>query len=591
MSPEQEKNLKIIGLVFSAAIILFLLIGLPIILYNKDNVSNVPVTTLTPVTVQTNDVIKEQVKYNSEMENFLSSRNLDTKNKLLKSSALTTDTTTVTDKYPSKLITNQCPSGRCPVLGKGFDLRTLDVNSPSKFPPGKEVFSTDKMNIINNSKCFNYVSIDSLTNSDSTVHNVQELVSKMANETTGSLGFPIDFATFKATADATVKQNLTASTDLQASSLNIKSEDGSIEFMEYGKCRTESLNPLLITDFMSLPTKITEPSSVTAWSFYNSFFSRWGTHVATKVIFGSKIEIWNSIISKDTNITKYLGVKNCLDTNVALPPVLPAKAIFYAVSSDPVCDCSNTTTPNPSTTKPPAVINLSACNNFTQEDINTARNLDSKSNSFIAGGSSALRNQLFDKKIGSIPREDIIAFLESSPQSNQGIGFVFEPLWKLIPSIFLARCYGGETRFCDNSNYDIAQRLVNMEAAFIFNTIGCAKLTTNNGIIYQDFVGIKSGPITRYKCWAAGEGCKNSDSDCHYSWGRAGCVTYGNSALEKGDVFPLSSPDNIQYRTKVRADPDSAGLNVGINKVCVGPVPCKCKGQTGLQDRYIWEQA
>lgn len=600
MTPQQEKTAKIIGLCVICFLLLFLIIGLPIILLNKKEeeteiITTTTTTTISPVSSTSEENIKNETQYNSEIEKFLSSRGLQNKNTLLKSSALNTAGTSLSSSFPSRLTTLQCPNGVCPVLGKGFDLRSLNINAPSSFPPGKEVFTTDKINIVNNSKCFNYVPIDSLSTSESSVHNVQELVNKFANQTTGSLGFPVDFASFKTTADATVNQSITASTDLQAASLTIKNEDGSIEFMEYGNCRTESLNPLLISDFFSLPLTIIDPSNVTSWSTYNSFFSRWGSHVATKVIFGSKIELWNSIISKDTNITKYLGIKNCLDVNVNLPVALPAKAVFYAASTDSTesapCDCSNPTAVTTTTTTKPPTLNLSSCNNYTQDEINTSRNLDSKSTSFIIGGSAANRNQIFDKKVGSIPREDIIAFLESSPDSNQGIGFVFEPLWKIIPSIFMAKCYTGFPKFCEDSNYGIIQRLVNMEAAFIFNTIGCSKLVTNNGVEYQKFMGVKSGPVTRYKCWAAGEGCKNSDSDCHYSWGRAGCVTYGNSALEKGEKFPMSSPDNIQYRTKVRETADTAGLNVGINKVCVGPVPCKCKGVTGLADRYIWEQA
>lgn len=481
--------------------------------------------------------------------------------------------------YPDKLTNIQCPGGVCGILGKGYDLRQLNIKSPENFPPGKEIFLNSALNITNNNKCFQYNPINKLSTSENTTSTVSELVSNMSNQTTGSLGLPIDFATFRATADATVKQSISVNTDLKTASIDIKNEDGSIEFLDSGDCRTKNINPLLLYDFMNLPVTVDQPNNNISWSAYTSFFQKWGTHVATKIIFGSKIEIWESIISNDTSITKYLGAKACLDANITIPTLAKAANMkFYGTTTQ---DCPCATTPKPD-------VNINFCNNYTSDDLSKAKNLNSNSNLIVMGGNKDARNKLYNKKVGTASQEDILAFLSSSSDSNQGIGFVFEPLWKLISLILLSKCYNGENKYCDTNN-TLTQRLINMEASYIFNTIDCRKKTTTNNIVYQDFVGLKVGNITKYKCWAGKEGCRTSD-DCRYNWGKAGCISYGPSALQQGELYPFSQNPTPQYKTTIKLQDDGKGLFDGINKSCKGPVPCKCTSYDGLPDRYIWEQ-
>jgi hypothetical protein len=477
--------------------------------------------------------------------------------------------------YPARLYNTQCPKGLCPMLGKGYDTRGINLNDATKIPPGKQVFIASKLNLLTNQKCFIYDKLGTVKHDSTTTKDTSETIKHFANETSASINLPIDTVLIKATADATTKQDSSKSSDIQTASIKFESQDGQVEFVDSDTCRTNNINPSLVKDFFNLPINIQNPDSITSWVKYEQFFKKWGTHVVVKIIFGSRMEVWDSMTGNTSDITNTLLAKVCASIVRKKPP--PAAAPDAVVTTPP----------------PDSNLSIQACNTTTKTDQEKASKLDTKHSVIVLGGEKTARNRLATFKDMATDGANVTAFLDSSEDANQASGYFFTPIWEIITNVFASKC-NTDKKFCDTNN-QISQRITNMKFSFVFKAIDCPTLRSSDGTIYQQIRSIPSedGGPTTYGCWSKGLGCTN-DSGCKYSWTWGTCYALGPNVFQQDKEYKMSyDTNNPQYRSKPRTDfYGDWSWSDAVRNTCKYKGGCKCIGPKGslLQDRFIWKQ-
>jgi hypothetical protein len=497
-----------------------------------------------------NDNIQKALK----LANYAGSQGIDLSNKpkLLKAE----------ESYPENLTKIQCPGGICPGLGAGFDLRKKNINDPSQFLSGKKpIFKNTN---IKDNKCFLYHKEQKTEPSNNYTKNTRELLRAIATSNELSASAPIETVTLAATANAATRSSVTENENIQTTELSIVDRFGSVSFLENIECRFDNLTDDFKSEIETLSNiSITKPSESNSWIAFSSFFEKYGTHVMTQIVFGSKLQFWESIINSTTDSQNILQIKACLKAHENI---------------------SN--------------ISAGVCSGYSKDEIDKANKTSTNSRAYILGGGDEIRKKISNLYLNgkSASQEDIDEFLKTSNESNQAVGYIFVPIWKLILSMYIGVCVdnylknvGGKSTSCK-----ITQLAINLEAAFAFNSIKCEKLSTGYGKIYQEFREIKTdNPLKEYQCFAAKTGCTNDD-DCNYNWdtkANTGCIAYGAGTLEKGDEYEMN-PGN--YRTKVQGGKGSNNPYDGINNSCYergymfGCV-CNDKWAGGLPDRSLWK--
>lgn len=502
---------------------------------------------------------KENFDENNNMQkalylaNYAGSRGIDlsAKPKLLKG----------VNNYPENFLQIQCPDGKCPGLGEGFDIRDKDLNNSSNFTVGKKIFKN--LNIKDN-KCFLYKKEKRISPVINVTKNSSELISSIAisNNLTGSA--PIETVSVEATANTSTGSNVSEKENIQTAELSITDKFASVSIVNDKKCQFANLTE----DFKSAIEKLSEnsvrqPSELVAWVPYLNFFKIFGTHVMTQIVFGSKLQFWESIIDSNTNTEKILAIKACLRASDNLSGITAG-----------VCSKYNTT------------------------DIETANNTTTQKMAYVLGGGDNINRiiaaKILNDKVAT--EEEISEFLKTSNQSNQSIGYIFTPIWDLIIQMYMPICINNYLKNIGDGSTEckITQLAINLEAAFAFKALECDKLTTSNGKTYQEFRAIKSedSPIIHYGCFARKTGCRSASEDCHegWKWGiiPTGCIAYGPSALTQGDEFKFG---NGKFRTEVQGAIGSTDASKGINQSCkIGGAGCDCNYDWagGLPDRYLW---
>jgi hypothetical protein len=306
---------------------------------------------------------------------------------------------------------------------------------------------------------------------------------------------------------------------------------------------------------------VKNPGERGSWSNYFAFFDKWGTHVMTQVVFGSKLQYWESIIDSTMDSQNILEIKSCLKAQE---------------------DMSNTS--------------AGICSGYSEDEIKKANDTIANSNADILGGGDEIRRKMSNLYLNgkNASSKDISDFLKSSAESNQAIGYIFTPIWKLILQMSIGYCVGDYMKDIGEKSKQckIMQLANNLEAAFGFDTVNCQKLTTTiDNKIYQEFREFKTdNPIKEYQCFAAKTGCSSASKDCHYNWSvPGGCLAYGPSALAQGNEYELN-PGN--YRTKVQGNKQSNDPYKDINQSCyLGSAGCDCNYNWagGLPDRSLWK--
>ena len=464
------------------------------------------------------------------------------------------------ESYPDNLSTVQCPGGVCPGLGAGFDLRKKNINEPLQFLSGKRIFENTN---IKDNKCFQFSRYQSDKPSMSYTKDTQELMHSIATANSLSASAPIEIATFSLSADVATKSDTKTQKNIQTAMLSLIDGYGSVSFLEDTDCRSNNLTSEFKDDLQSLSNfSVTNPGERGSWTNYFAFFDKWGTHVMTQIVFGSKLQYWESIINNTEDSQNILQIKACLKAQQ---------------------DMSN--------------ISAGVCSGYDESDIKKANRTSTNSNADILGGGDEIRRKISNLYLNgqNASPEDITDFLKSSHESNQAIGYIFTPIWKLILQMSIGYCIDDYMKNIGEKSTQckIMQMANNLEAAFAFDTVNCQKLTSSiDNKIYQEFREFKTdNPIKEYQCFAAKTGCTSGSKDCHYNWGftNPGCLAYGPGALAQGNEYELN-PGN--YRTKIQGDEKSSDPYEGINNSCyLGSAGCACNygWAGGLSDRSLWK--
>jgi hypothetical protein len=450
---------------------------------------------------------------------------------------------------------NSCPGGVCPGLGEGFDLRhTNALNDPKLFLSGRKIF-----NVIGLDKCAGFSPGGLNSRNLQTVSNTNDLVRKISSELSISGSLPIQTATVTPSITANTGYDATSHSDIKTSYLDLVVESGNVYFRNNDECRgLGNVNDAFLADFRELPVIVQDSSSPQSWSPFVLFFEKWGTHIIGEITYGSRLQQWESTLGTSESIDRNLQIKACVGVEGTGGKSYTAKA----------------------------------CASFTDEEKRAASQIKTNSNTVIIGGSEETRRLL---QSGAYSADDVNAFLDSSGESNQGVRVQFIPIWVVLSTYLSPACDSAKSRMRASASAVLqcvdAQRALNLEAAFAFSATGCNLLQTNNGVHYQEFVKrTDASGITTYACWNKKTGCVNSN-DCHYSSGRAGCQSYGPSALDQGESY--GDPAAGLHRTTVRGN-GGGSIYDGINNSCGYHAfhGCQCDGgwSGGLPDRYLWEQ-
>ena len=506
--------------------------------------------------------------------------------------------------YPERLYKVQCPKGICPMLGRGYDLRKINLKDPTKIPAGKQVFLSTKMNILTNPNCFEYnIGTQSLDVNSTLSKNTTDTIKNITAEFSANASLPIDTMIAKATVDATTSSNSLKSTNIQTASLSISSVDGDVTFLDETnrKCRSSALNTYIINDFYKLYySAVQDPGLESSWNEFENFFKRWGTHIVVKVVYGSKIEVWNSLEGVNTDISKQIKTKACMSLESNKKPLEGFQyqgAPAAPVAAKPVVPDAPDGPVSPAEPKPALKqedISLSTCAGITNEDRRKSSSLNTQDKKYIVGGGRKQRNALVNFVDMNTNGSDAIAFLNSSEDGNTAIGYRFEPIWDVMYSILATKCENGEDPYCDG-NKGVTQRCINLQFAFMREAIACPMEKTDKGVIYQEIQARwQPGGFYLYGCYQRNTGC-NTNSECKY-W-NARCYAMGNEMFERGPEYNVeySNPtDKKQYRSQIRGADNWKSYSDASSNTCQykAGTGCLCKSGYGsvLPNRFIWTQ-
>lgn len=445
----------------------------------------------------------------------------------------------------------QCPEGVCPGLGKGFYLGKVNMEDPNQLLEGSDIFK----NVTFVKGCEKYRKGGKNTKSVINTDNTESLIASISSENNLQGNFALKAVSVKPTIYFNTKYDSTKHKNITTSRLVLSNESGTITFENNDACRRDNLHPDFLEDFNKLPVKIRNPENPSAWQEFYAFLDKWGSHVMTQITFGSKLEHWESHLDEGTTDIKKLEAKACLEIEGPEP-------IAKSITS-------------------------SLCSKYDKSKREEASSIRTNNNTVILGGTDETRNKLL---LNGLTDENIKKFIESSPMSNQAIGYHFTPIWEIYQQVAITKgCINDiDSGLKSSKNCDDLQRCLNLEAAYAYDSVNCEHLKTSNGISYQIFKANDPESIIKtYECSAAKEGCSHTSTDCHLKFG--GCRAYGPSAFEKGDEYGSESG---KFRTKVRGDAQG-GASEGINNSCkFSGAQCKCDKMWsgGLPARTLWNQ-
>jgi len=413
-----------------------------------------------------------------------------------------------------------------------------------------DVFRCDPYN------CFSFVTVAGKSAIANTItsRKTSDLVKKVANTFGISGSAPVQGVVLATTLSATTGYDTTNTFNIQTVYQDIKQISGIVTLERNSVCTERMrLDDDVRRDFENLPVVVAEPDKENSWLAYNNFLGKYGSHIITKIQYGSRFIYSESTTDESEDLVKNLEIKTCISANKDLVEV---------------------------------------CNKYTEEEIKKASKFNSNARRFVVGGSAATNRKLFvaeptAENYGQLLQD----FLKAGEQSHEPVDVTFVPIWEFLRNSIPVRQEGPEeTR--DGEVLALAQRCVNLEAAFVMTALQCVERVTANGIAYKRFQleANNPGKLRTYECWNKKTGC-NEDDDCHYSW-RGGCRAGGRSALDLSPV-PTGNPEDNNYesvvRTEVRGD-----IAEGINNSCKFSgrnFKCYCDRDwpSNAPDRSVWK--
>ena len=411
-----------------------------------------------------------------------------------------------------------------------------------------------------NTSCMGYSSGAKLSAKITTSDSTTELVKNISNTLSIGGSFPVQAAILKPSIYLVTNKDSSNVSTIKTACYDISVESGSVYLLNNSNCMNESkIDPAFLQDFYKLSINIGSPENPSSWEPYMNFISNYGSHVITRITYGSRFQQWESTTDNSADAVKKLNLKVCLKTS--------------------------------------GIIDSQACDGFTEEMKNSVKSYDTYSYRIILGGSNQTRIDMMSLDPHNPPDvKKVTAFLNSSNVSNQAIAYEFTPIWELLAKYIRGTCdvnaglLGGTT---SNAQCDNLQRCLNIEAAFAFTMLPCDPKSTG-GVIYQQFridPTKNTGPVKTYECWNKKTGCSQDDDCTNYK--SKGC-TAGSfvSTFDAGDI--VGDPAANVRRTALR-NYHTGGAFDGVNASCnysSNRARCACNKNWngGLPDRNIWTQ-
>jgi hypothetical protein len=460
-----------------------------------------------------------------------------------------------------------CPSGVCAGLGHAFYLPDINLLDPTAQTSRRQIFLETALG-----SCATKTPSGSSRKDFQSYESATSAINAWSGgiSTSGSgISAAISGFSLGATANANYDSSSLKTSDAASVSLDYVLLDAVVDLNQNAACWSrDNLTPEFLSAFEALP--INDPqraAEASSWADYRVFLQSWGSHVQVKQELGSRLQILESEKSTDQVDTQTLKAKVCF-------------TLGHAAVKVPVCGDYNTTQKN------------------------TASTRDTVEKIYIAGGSRESRNKLIAAKAGQFSSEDVSAFINSAPNSDQPIGFKYRPVWELLMDVYRSACVTTK----DANACLHFQRAVNLQAAYegflayncILNRTSSAD-PTKPGLFVQGMIALppNGNSIVYYACKQTKAGCSN-DNDCNAGTGGSGwpwdpkwqqCFCEGS-----GCITTQLIPGTTQYRSIIKnREPDKSkdNSNVGVNDSCRDDSSCTCNTAWagGEQEREIWNQA
>ena len=454
-----------------------------------------------------------------------------------------------------------CAGDVCAGLGKGYDLRSINVLDPLSQSAGMDIFLNTAVGT-----CSTITAMGASEDEMKTYSSSEQITKSMsAGLETNNNGVALSYGGYslKATAQATFSQSFDSTTNLAAANYFKSNIHQVVTFdRDSSDCwSAANLQPAFLKSFEALapidPTLAKEDSS---WQPYVDFLAAWGSHVQIQQQQGSRISFWSSSTDTSATSSKQLSTKVCADIGIG------------------------------------AIGSIGACSKYTNDIATVGKSNAAEKKVYIVGGDDTTRLRLSDyySQYGQIEPERLSAFMTAGNTSAQPIGFAYTPIWGLLTQIYQPKCTVQNKGGMECLNY---QRALALQAAYQgYMAFQCSLKVDNNKIPYQQMVmkPANSLGVSSFACQEAKSGCR-TDKDCKYTKnGFLGLNSGGNCAgggCIQAELIPGTSPS--LYRAQIKTTDQSVEYNKGTNASCSNArIPaCDTAWDGGAQEREIWNQA
>ncbi|XP_028406201.1 DELTA-alicitoxin-Pse2a-like [Dendronephthya gigantea] len=419
------------------------------------------------------------------------------------------------------LTTTVCSAEFHTLLGKSIYVPREDLLGD--IPNGISFFKE-----IKTEECLRKVNLATTIKDQSFYKNTGEFYKSIATETGLEAKYEGGFS-LGASVDATTKSVSGSKREVSGTSLNLATKAFEQQMKPNCLYNTE-MHSRLLSDFESLPERISTPWHKSSWRDYQRFLNTHGSHVITAVTFGASIDQYAFAEKSSSYTAREFTVKACASLGRDL------KAASASVS---------------------------ACSGVSQEEVNKISNERMTSSITVRGGTAPTRQKLlYDRS-----NENILKFLDEGHSTPTPIQYTLTPIWQV-----LGEQQGGKVK------------AINLQYYFDgFLNFGCDyKPAAKRGPSLQTFNfakhSIASNPV--YECTIAPSGCHHDD-DCHYTVG-VYCSCYGDSCIRHHDKKTASG--NIRQEPALQKESGWAWNGCGW---ATAGFSCYCEKENS-QRKAIW---
>ncbi|MDD9944652.1 MAG: MAC/perforin domain-containing protein [Myxococcales bacterium] len=435
-----------------------------------------------------------------------------------------------------------CPGGICPGIGNSFYLPA--INALEVRTGGTEVFKNRSLD----GGCIQLSGAALSDRNFNSADSMQKLISKTMTELDMTGSYRDKALTVEGTAQAMTGSSSHLTTEFHSTHMDITAVTHVVDFLDNDECSgADNLSQEFLKQFSSLAAidpKAVENSA--QWYPYVQFLEDFGSHVMMQQYIGSRFQQWESSTSSTDGIEWKLEAKAC--------GMVEGTQLGGGWS-------------------------VSACANFTEEEIAEAMRLSTASRRLILGGTDSTRAELLKE----VSKNTLDEFIDSAENGDQPVRFAYKPIWHFLYRAYSPGCQEGDPDSCEN-----LQRAANLQAAYEgWKAVECPHESDGRDRSYQsmEIAGTTSLGINTYACHVSKTGCR-ADDDCS---GGTSCFCYGASCIDRGNILTGTE----LYRDKVRGTREG-NVREGVNDSCsyVFLAGCKCDETWagGLPDRYLYEQ-